>query len=181
MGTLVSNLGEAVDAGVTALQAVDLRSDIDSAHDAMDGLYRARVRLYAGLEAGFPNPVLINGTRVSLRDLVRQVDLQQDKVDRAQNRAFGKAIAALWAHVFGDVARILGRRDRDNACGGFLSGGESAWGAGLLGVGIGALFGSLFSGRGRAGRSVEPDDEAPNVPPADGGDDRCPPSRPCRR
>lgn len=161
-GSPLATIGDAVDGGVSLLQAISIQNDVDDSREAMDRLYSARARLYKGLQAALPNPVQVDGRPVTIRELVRDVDIQQDKVDRAQNRAFSKGITVLWAHAFGGASRIVGRMQ--DSMSGLLSGGESPWGVGLLGAGIGAVFASLFTGGGRRRRLDDEDDDISNVP-----------------
>jgi hypothetical protein len=156
----LGTFGDAVDAGVSVIEAMAIQDDIDDSRSALNKLFAARQRLYAGLKIAIPNPVSSGGPTIA--ELVRAVDVQQDKVDRAQNRAHAKSITALWGKVFGAGARILGRMQggMNSLFGGF--GGGSGTTTFVAGAAIGGLLGSAWT---RRERDEDEDDDESNVPP----------------
>lgn len=159
-GNGIANLGDGIDIGASVIEAMAIQDDIDDSRDSLARLYTARQRLYAGLKLALPNPVSAGGPTVA--ELVRNVDIQQDKVDRAQNRAFEKSITVLWAKVFGAGMRIAGRMQNGMA---------NMWGGGGGGGGVssllaaaagGFLFSRMFDRRDDRDRD---EDDVSNVPP----------------
>ncbi len=162
-GTL-GTLGDAIDAGASIVQGMAIQDDVDDSRDALNRLYYARLNKYAGYKAAFPGSVSVNGKTTTMADLEREVDIQQDKVDRAQNRAFQKSITVLWAQVFGAGARIVGRMQSGfgDMFGGGGGGGGGGWASALMGAGFGFMLGSMSS---RRERRNEDEDDRNNVPP----------------
>lgn len=164
-GNQLAQLGTGVQLGVTAVEAIGIRDDVEDAQDALHQLHEGRKALYKYLvDSSASGAGTIDG--VKLAELQRNIDVAQDELDRAQTRAQNKGITILWTQVFGAGAQILGNMSSGvsnaltNLFGGGGGGGYSGFADALIGGGLGALLASLWTRRERSDR-----EDRGNVPP----------------